>query len=292
MSLRRLAPVIALALVAACQPLPQPFADDRPPPHAPILTLKDSAGVLVRVVEGAPPAAAERIAEGMADALRKAEIPANTAEGNRKSYQLAAAATERPAGPGRTAIELRWELRDDTGRPVGRDVERSVVDAASWTSGSPELVEGLVRPAVPKIAALVQDEAPTAASVGSGPVVVVREVAGAPGDGSTALRRAMNAALRQQRVALASGPASGKEYIIAGRVDLAKPLQGQQKVTISWAVQTPEGAEIGQVNQENAVPVGSLDGAWGDVAYLIATAAADGVVALLEKGKALPGPRS
>jgi hypothetical protein len=102
----------------------------------------------------------------------------------------------------------------------------------------------------------------------------------------------MNAALRQQRVALANGPASGKEFVVSGKVDLAKPLQGQQKVKISWAVHTPDGAEIGQVNQENAVPVGSLDGRWGDVAYVIATAAADGVVALLEKGKALPGPGS
>jgi hypothetical protein len=289
---RRLAPVALLLALAACQPLPQPFADDRPPPHAPILTLKDSVGVLVRPVEGAPDASSAALAEGMADALRKAEVPANTVEGNRKSWQLAATAAARPGGPGQTAIELRWELRDETGKPVGNAVERSEVPDTAWTAGAPELVDRLVRPAVPKIAAFIQDDAPVAASIDTGPAVFVRDVAGAPGDGSVALRRAMAAALRQQRVALATGPASGKEYVIAGKVELAPPVQGQQKVKVSWAVQMPDGTEIGLVNQENAVAAGSLDGAWGDVAYIVATAASDGVVALLEKGKALPPRRS
>jgi hypothetical protein len=279
---------LLLLVLTACQPLPQPFADDRPPPHAPILTLKDSAGVLVHAVAGAPGPTSDRLSEGMADALRRAEVPATTAAGNRRSWQRAAPATARPAGPGRSAIELRWELRDGTGKPAGAHIQRAEVAETAWESGAPELIEQLVRPAVPKLAALVQDDAPVAASVDDGTAVFVGDVAGAPGDGPVALRRAMTAALKQQRVALASGPASGKEYVVAGKVDLAPPLQGQQKIKVSWAVRKPDGTEIGLVNQENAVPAGSLDKAWGDVAYLVATAAADGVIALLEKGKALP----
>ena len=53
-------PLIAglLLLLAACQPLPQPFAEDRPPPGAPILTPKDGAGIEVRPVAGTPDDAA------------------------------------------------------------------------------------------------------------------------------------------------------------------------------------------------------------------------------------------
>jgi hypothetical protein len=218
-------------------------------------------------------------------------VPAGTQGGNRASYLLAAAAEVRPAGAGMTAVALRWELSDAAGRPVGRDVEEGLVATAAWESGSPELVERLVRPAAPKLAAAIQDEAPEAIALGA-PVVLVREVAGAPGDGPASLQRAMNAALRQARVALATGPATGKEYVVAGQVELAPPLQGQQRVKVSWRVQTPDGSEIGQVNQENAIAAGSLDGQWGDVAYVVATAAVDGVVALLEKARALPNPRS
>ena len=61
---------------------------------------------------------------------------------------------------------------------------------------------------------------------------------------------------------------------------------GKQQVQISWALRRGDGREIGQVSQANAVPAGSLDGAWGDVAYAVATAAAPGVIALIERAKA------
>ena len=67
---------------------------------------------------------------------------------------------------------------------------------------------------------------------------------------------------------------------------LFRSKAGQQRVEVSWALQRRDGREIGQVSQENAVPAGSLDGAWGDVAYAVATAAAPGVVALIERAKA------
>jgi hypothetical protein len=291
-ALRLLAAAWLLLTPAACQPLPQPFAEDRPPPHAPILTLKDSAGVVVAPVAGAPAAASERLAEAMADGLRQAEIPAGTSGGNRASFVLAATAEARPVAPGRSAVALRWELRDAAGQPVGGDVEQSEVDDAVWAKGGAELVDRLVRPAVARLAALMQDDAPNSVAAAGGPVVLVREVAGAPGDGSHSLQRAMNAALRQARVALAAGPTTGREFVIAGRVELAPPLQGQQRIKVSWAVQNPDGSEIGLVNQENAIAVGSLDGPWGDVAYIVATAAVDGVIALLEKARAVPNSRS
>src|SRR5882724_10818470 len=61
---------IALALLlAACQPLPQPFAEDRPPPGAPILTPKDGAGIAVQPLDGMAGPAGSGLAEAMAAAL-------------------------------------------------------------------------------------------------------------------------------------------------------------------------------------------------------------------------------
>ena len=40
-----------LLALAACQPLPHPLADDAPAPDAPIMTLKDSAGIVVQPIK-------------------------------------------------------------------------------------------------------------------------------------------------------------------------------------------------------------------------------------------------
>ena len=39
------------------------------------------------------------------------------------------------------------------------------------------------------------------------------------------------------------------------------------------------------IDQQNAVPAGSLDGTWGDIAFAVAGAAAPGVAALIERAK-------
>ncbi len=61
---------LALLMLCACQPLPRPFGEDRPPPRAPILSPRDSAGIAVAPVAGAPDAMATELAEAMAGALR------------------------------------------------------------------------------------------------------------------------------------------------------------------------------------------------------------------------------
>jgi hypothetical protein len=52
----------------------------------------------------------------------------------------------------------------------------------------------------------------------------------------------------------------------------------------------PDGSEIGDVRQQNAVPAGSLDRAWGDTALLVAEAAYDGIIALYEKASGNTAP--
>ena len=47
----RIAVATLTLLLAGCQPLPHPFADDAPAPHAPIISLRNTASVSV-----APPA--------------------------------------------------------------------------------------------------------------------------------------------------------------------------------------------------------------------------------------------
>ena len=61
--------ILALAgLVAACQPLPHPFEDDRPP--AALLKVRDVAGVSIAPIAGKPAAFAEKLGAAVARSAR------------------------------------------------------------------------------------------------------------------------------------------------------------------------------------------------------------------------------
>ncbi|HEY0521877.1 MAG TPA: hypothetical protein VGD08_00705 [Stellaceae bacterium] len=281
--------VAAALSLAACQPLPQPFKDDRPPPGAPILKLKDGAGIQVGAISGVDDAVAARLAEAMAEALRQADVPASTQARNRASYILtAAAATQPSAAPGRTAIEVKWTLAAPDGKTAGDYMQRLEAAAEPWRAGDPALMTTMARAGAPQIATLLQDEPTGPAQPVAMPRMTVLKVAGAPGDGSTMLTRAMESALRRAQVDVGGGGSSDggtpspAGLVLAGKVDVGPPKNGAQHVQIVWAVQR-DGKEIGRINQENDVPAGTLDRGWGDIAFIVADAALPGIMALLER---------
>jgi hypothetical protein len=253
----------ALLLLAACQPLPHPFADDRP--DSSLLAPRDSAGVVVEPVAGSR---SPEIAETLAAALRDREIPASTQGRNKLSFELRLASGHAPDG----GDGLDWELRAADGHSLGRG-----------SAAGPD-ARSIAAAAAPDIARLLQDEPPVMTG-SSEPAVALRAVTGAPGDGGRALTRAMDYALRQAHVVLAEQPGA-ESFVLAGTVALSPPAGGRQQVKVHWALLKPDGREIGRVDQENAVPAGSLDGTWGDIAYAVASAAAPGVAALITRAKA------
>jgi hypothetical protein len=281
---------VALLLTAAgCQPLPQPFAADAPPQDAPIMTLKDSAGIVVHPVGGAEAPVPDLLAEAMAEALRNADVPASTQASNRGSYVLTGTAEERSRAGDRAVIALHWQLRGPDGTAAGTYDQTTESSLARWHEGDPALLKELVSAAAPAVADMLQEEG--AVGVDSEQRIAVPLVAGAPGDGARSLARAMEMALRQANVAVAEGAnaTAGRHYTVAGKVGMATAAEGKQKVTVSWTLLGPDGGQIGQVNQENAIAAGSLDGRWGDVAYAVAKSAAGGIVALLEHLKKTGG---
>jgi hypothetical protein len=284
--MRRLLPFLAL-LAAACQPLPHPFAGDVPPEA--MLSPRDSAGVYVAPVAGAPAAVAGDLAEAMAAALRDADIPASTRGRNKGSYELRGTAGEQPLPDGRVELTVDWELRAADGRSLGHAPSAAEQPVAGAGHTSDTVAPEIAAAATPAIRRLVQDDPPVAAAQPD-PLVSLRPVAGAPGDGGRSLTRAMENALRRARVVLSAPNTEAPSFVLAGTVTMSPAGAGTQHVVVSWALKRGDGREIGQVSQENAVPAGSLDGPWGDVAYAVATAATPGVLALIERGKAdLPG---
>ena len=72
-------------------------------------------------------------------------------------------------------------------------------------------------------------------------------------------------------------------YLVKGFVNVSPPYNGSNDIAITWLVATKEGRELGKVTQNNRVPAGSLNGRWGDVAYIIAQGGSIGIIDIVEQ---------
>lgn len=151
------------------------------------------------------------------------------------------------------------------------------VAAATTTARTPVARAGLKpTPAVPG------STATTTGSIRTGTVTaLVPQVVGAPGDGS----RSLASALRNEllRNGIKPTPPGQPAYRVEGRVKMGAVKNGQQPIRIDWVVRDPKGVNLGTVSQENKIPGGSLNGAWGPTATAAATAATQGILKLLPK---------
>ena len=112
--------------------------------------------------------------------------------------------------------------------------------------------------------------------------VAVIPVKGAKGKGNDELTRAMRQTLTLAGWKVLSAPAKNA-LTISGRVEMAEVSGNMQMVALKWAVQAPDGGKLGDVNQANNVPAGSLDAGWGEIAGFAVEAAATGIFELINK---------
>ena len=290
-----LAVLAVTLLLAGCQPLPHPFADDRPP--AALLQVRDVAGVSIAPIEGIPSAVAEKLGAAVAKALLKRDIPASDKTTGLGSYQLYGRVAEsRPQrGPkgGNATVTAYWRLYDAKGRTVGEHSAKLEAAAGEWEAASPEPIEKLAGLSAEGLAPFLEEEipaeAPKAASDAGRIRVAVNPVGGAPGDGGTALAAAVAAVLKRQELAIVDKDQK-PDLTVEGEVSVTPVKPDKQHVKIVWRVRRADGAEIGNVGMENDVPKGLIDGPWGDIAYSIAIAAGDGLMQLVARGA--PAPKS
>ena len=317
MTAGRRAAVAAVLLLAACQPLPHPFADDVPKPGSPMLTLRDSASVAIAPLQGGPRATAEKLAPAMAKALQDRDIAASDRTASVTSYQLDGIIQGMPPADGKAAVVVSWDLRTPSGKLIGERAERIEAQAGDWQDGKADAVTRLAEASADQIAAMIQgrapDKTPPEASGAAGEAskapdkaakvsaeaadegrtrLLMRGVEGAPGDGGEALANAITMLLKRQDVAVVSGPQAKADLSLDADVGVAKPESGKQHVKIVWHVRRPDGSEIGNVVQENDVPAGLLNGPWGDVAYTVAVSAQDGIIELIARGSPPLGGKS
>jgi len=265
--------------LAGCQPLNHPFEPGEKTADNPLLQLREGLGVTVMPVTGVPPTFAERLSEALAGALRDADIPAAVGTGNRGSAIVMGAARLGAAGASEQELEIEWDVAAPGGRLLGNVSQREHVTLASAAGPVPGQLAAIAKRGVALIAPLVRDDMPAERPPAA---ILIGTIDGAPGDGAASLKRALEFVLRQSGI-----PVAGADHVnavtVVASIETGRPAGGQQTVAIRWVLLQPDGSEIGDVRQENAVPAGSLDRAWGETALLVAEAAYDGIVALYEK---------
>jgi hypothetical protein len=211
----------------------------------------------------------------------RANVPASDRDSNALSYFLESRVVWATLAPGTTKILLLWQLRDHDGKIVGRHLQREETRAQEWDTASPILFAAIADAAVPPIARLVQDEDQEVVVLTSDLKVAIAPVEGGPGDANATLARAVTFLLEEAGMTVVTG-LDEADAIVLGAVDLGPPLDGAQSIAVDWSVIKPSGEEIGTINQANTVPAGALDGPWGDIAFAIASGAAEGILTLLD----------
>ena len=295
--------------VSACQPLPHPFADDRPP--ASLLRVRDSAGISIAPIEGGPPAAASKLGAAVASALVKHDIPASDRTTNLTSYLLYGRLEAQRPRSGQETVAAHWQLQDASGRLVGERTTRLEAPVKTWETGADAVIARLAEASAAEIAPLLADEPPPGAEAVVGLAeapggkaeavapraeaaaaktneagrtrIAIRPLSGAPGDGAKSLANAIATVLKRQDLTVIDNANAKADVILDGQVTVATVKPDKQHVKIVWHVRRADGVEVGTVGQENDVPKGMLDGAWGDVAYSVAIAGADGLMQVIAR---------
>jgi hypothetical protein len=286
----RIAGAAAALVAAGCQPLPHPFAADVPPANSPIWELRDTASVTVAPIEGGPRATAIKLGPAIAAALQRHDIAASHRTAGIGSYELRGRIQEMPAFGGEAALVALWRLRDPAGKEIGVRADRIVATSQDWRNGNEDAIKRVAAASADGLARLLQDKAPVEAKEPR-PTRLSVHVDGALRDGGDSLAQAIKLVLQRRGLEIVAGAAEKGDLVLDAAVDIGKPRAGKQHVSIVWHLRRPDGREIGTVAQENDVPAGLLDGPWGDVAYVVATAASGGIMRLVDRA-GLPNGKS
>ena len=118
--------------------------------------------------------------------------------------------------------------------------------------------------------------------------VMVAPITGAPSDGDKQLFSGMRRALGSNKIVVID-KAGSDTFMVTGVVSLAPIDDRSQQLTVKWTLKSPSGKDVGTIEQSNAVPTEATRGSWAGFGDIVASAAVDGVLELLEK--ALNKPR-
>ena len=283
---RGAAALAALALLAACQPLPRPFAPAERSGRAPVVPAEDAYGVTLRPVSGMAPALAARFAAALVAALDRRGVPAVLSAGRARGSLVHGAAQARPLDGERLEVAIEWWAIGRAGRGLGRHRVTAQPARRDWRAASAPLVERLAAESADGIAALLRGAAPGRES--RKPAIRVGSLAVPPGLDGGILRRATVDAMRAAGLAVSPGGPGG--LLLTATVSLGPPADGRRRLRVEWRLDDAGGRRLGALVQENRVARETLTADWPSTVRLIARAAVGELGGLLARAGDAPAP--
>ena len=156
----------------------------------------------------------------------------------------------------------------------------SVPPVHSPAAGVPNPVASAAIAAVPATKPAAPAAPPTPPQIR----VMVAPITGAPSDGNTQLFSGMRRALGSSKVVVMDKPGVDV-FAVVGTVNL-KPIDDRSgQLSVTWILRDPAGKEVGKVEQANPVPLAAARGSWAGFGDIVAAAAVDGILELIDKAR-------
>lgn len=275
---RALVLLLITSLLAACGSVPRPFSPDAKtggvPPPGPATAL------IVHPAAGEDRAALDMLTDMVIEELRAREVAAIHYDVQNR-YRLVGQVTPDSVSGGTATMRVSWQLQRPDGTPVDTVNFSQDVGLDAWRRADSAAVRPLAQRSVGRIAPLIGIG--PAADEDKGPRVIVEKARGAPGDGNTALAKAMTHELKRFDIAIDLGRSGERLPVLRAQVSVRPMDEANELVEITWLLHDAEGRERGRLKQQNRVASGRLDLRWGIVAKLAAAAAAPEIADLLRR---------
>jgi len=269
-SLTRFLLALAVIVLTSCGKLPRPFEPSARDLSNPLLRLNDNRGVVVAPIYGGPPEFSAPLADAISKGLRLHDIPATAEDILNAGNLLEGWYRLSDSRAGRVDVIVAWRLSDRDGLELftGESRRRVLIETLAR---EPALdIKQFAEDIVPKIARAVIGDRPNLRSEHT-LTVKLGEISGAPGDGSAALRRAVNAVLRHTDITVATHPEVGIALLEA-QIEVEPQSEKHDRVRIVWTIRDSAQKPVAVMKQQNMIPKGRLNRRWGSIAIDIALA--------------------
>ena len=117
--------------------------------------------------------------------------------------------------------------------------------------------------------------------------VMVGSIEGAPSDGNRQLLGGMRRALGSSRIVVMDS-AGADTFVVSAKVKLTPTDDRTGQLDLTWFLKDPGGKEIGKIDQSNPVPLAAARGSWAGFGDIVAQAAVEGIVELIEQATKKP----
>ncbi|WP_193172747.1 hypothetical protein [Nisaea nitritireducens] len=275
-------PVLLTLFLTGCGEIPRPFSrEPYAKPNIEFLLAPEAAGIYVEPIEGPVSWVGEAMAAALSQSLVKHNVIASASARNKRSYVLKGQGYQQLHIGQPAELVLDWELSDPSGKVIGEKRVSSVPPSAFWETPDAAHFKDISNQNAPGIAAWLLPQLETVAAAGL-PPLYVDLIEGKAGSGNAILRQALLRTLRARGVAVENNGAIPDGILsLKGRIDI-KPINSDTDiVSISWRLIDPAAREIGVIDQQNAVPSGSMEDNWVAASPLIADGALQGLLPLL-----------